>query len=81
MISIRIDTDTYLRYRSKIGRARLHVLINALAESATLDNIFTYRVKEHDKGFEPENKYEKELWDSSRELMRKEAYEKFSFSD
>ena len=65
------DGQVYLKYKTKIGRARMSVIMNMLTKSAVLDSINIHGVDGHDEIFIPQNRYEREFWETSRELTKK----------
>lgn len=66
------DTRTYLKYRASVGRSRMSVIFNALAESCILDEVNIHAVNEHDKIFIPQNEFEKDFWERSRKKTKQE---------
>lgn len=69
----RFDIQLFLESMNKFEHQhRGEKIFKALAKSIMLDGILPTNVKEHDKVFTPKNEYEKEFWESCRELAKED---------
>lgn len=69
----RFDIQLFLESMNKFEHQhRGEKIFKALAKSIMLDGISPANVDEHDKVFVPKNEYEKEFWESCRELAKED---------
>lgn len=69
----RFDIQLFLESMNKFEHQhRVEKIFKALAKSIVLDGISPTNIDEHDKIFVPKNEYEKEFWESCRELAKED---------
>jgi hypothetical protein len=69
----RFDIQLFLECANKFSsRYCVRIIFKALAKSVMLDGISPANIDEHDKIFVPKNEYEKEFWESCRELAKED---------
>lgn len=70
--TVRFDMRLYLKSKKHIPKHRRLMLIEHLIDSIDADGIFPEELDGHDNFFEPTNEYEKKLWESCREMAKKD---------
>lgn len=69
--SFLIELQAYDLYMKKLPHYRQRVFLRCLANSCRFDNMFPNDMEEHDKLFEPRNRYEQRLWERCRAINKK----------
>lgn len=70
--TVRFDIRLYLKSKKHIPKHRRLMLIEHLIDSIDADGLFPEDLEGHDNFFEPTNEYEKKLWESCREMAKKD---------
>ena len=69
---ITIDVRILLECQKKIDKTRFYKLFKMLCSSVCNDSLHPESIEEHDKYFEPRTIAERDLWESCREMAKKD---------